>query len=532
MNAPTLGLVLAIASVLVPGTPLRAQGVVAAASPEAAAAGREILAAGGNAIDAAVATAFALAVTEPAMSGLGAGVQILLAAPDRTPVVINGTTFAPAATPTDATRAAVSGHRRAAIPTMVKTWDHAWRRHGSGRLAWAQLLAPAIRFAEDGFVLGPFRHKVLSRHAADLRTRTSAAALMLNPDGTVPAPGSVWRQPVLARTLRRLAEVGADDFYRGEIARRIAADMKAHDGWVTAADLAALPAPREQAALHGTYRGTDLYTLPPPCGGWVVLQILNLLERRSPAELALDSPRRDEAIARSLMTAHAYRQQHPVVDMVEHAAETTERTSKELAARLERKESGETTHFSVVDANGLAVASTTSINTYFGAWVATPELGFLYNDYMIEFEFGQPGHPFAIRPGAMPYSSMSATIAVRDGRPVLAVGSPGSARIISAVAQVTQRWLDGQPIAAAVAAPRLHVVPPDRLYVEDPAATEAASVWRRAAGWELRAVPTDIMIGDRNAYFGGVHAVAEENGRWTGAADPRRDGAVAVQPGT
>ncbi len=505
---------------------LPAQGVVSAASPEAAAAGREILDAGGNAIDAACAVAFSLAVTEPAMSGLGAGMQMLLMKPGGQPLVLNGTSFAPAATPRGADPAALKGHRLATIPTTVRTLDHAWRRHGSGRITWAQLLAPAIRSAEQGFVIGPFRHKVMTRHTKDLQASASAREYFLNPDGSVPAEGTLWKQPVLARTLRRLAEKGADDFYRGDIARAIAADMAANGGWITYEDLANLPPPREQAPLHGTFRGTNIYTLPPPCGGWVVLQILNLLERNPAETLAVNSPRRDELVMKALMLAHTYRREHPVKDMVNHGPETAERISKEKAAELAGKESGETTHFSVVDRNGMAVAVTTSINSYFGAWVAAKDLGFFYNDYMKEFETGQPDHPFALRPGAMPYSSMSATIAAREGRPVLAVGSPGSARIISAVSQVTQRWLAGQPIKDAVAATRLHVVPPDRIYIEDPVAATASTSWRETAGWKLQRLPTDIAISDRNAYFGGVHAVAFENGRWTGAADPRRDGAV------
>ncbi len=460
------------------------------------------------------------------MSGLGAGMQMLFMRPGGEPVVLNGTSFAPAATPADAKPGDLTGHRLATIPTSVRTLDHAWRRHGSGKMTWAQLLAPAIRSAEAGFVLGEFRHKVMRRHAQDLQASASARKYFLRPDGSVPAAGGLWRQPVLARTWHRLAEHGADDFYHGEIARAIAADMAAHGGWISYDDLAGLPPPTEQAPLHGTYRGTDLYTLPPPCGGWVVRQILNILEQQPAALLAPDSSRRDELVAQALMTGHTYRQQHPVVDMINHGPETRERTSKETAAALTAKESGETTHFSVVDQQGMAVAVTNSINSNFGAWVAAEGLGFLYNDYMREFEVASPGHPFALRSGAMPYSSMSATLAARDGRPVLAVGSPGSARIISAVAQVTQRWLDGTSVREAVAAPRLHVVPPRSLYIEDPQAATAAAAWREAAGWRLRPVATDIMLGHRNAYFGGVHAVAFENGRWTGAADPRRDGAV------
>jgi gamma-glutamyltranspeptidase/glutathione hydrolase len=470
--------------------------------------------------------AFSLAVTEPAMSGLGAGMQFLLMKPHAQPVVLNGTTFAPAATPATAVAADLKGHRLSTIPTTVRTLEHAWRRFGSGRLAWAQLLAPAIRQAEQGFVIGPFRHKVLARHARDLAASPSAASLFLLPGGALPPVGKVWVQPVLARTLRRLAERGPDDFYRGEIARAIAADMAKHGGWLKAHDLTELPPPREQAALHGTFRGAEVYTLPPPAGGWVVLQILNLLERHPASALAADTPARDRLVAQALMTGHRHRGQHPVRDMLHHEPETAERISKETAAALAGKESGETTHFSVVDRDGVAVAVTTSINSYFGAMVAAADLGFLYNDYMREFELGKPEHPFALRPGAMPLSSMSATIAARAGRPVLATGSPGSARIISAVSQVVQRWLDGTPIRDAVAAPRVHAVPPDRVYFEDPAAAAASTAWREKAGYRLPTLPTDISIGERNAYFGGVHAVAFESGRWTGAADPRRDGSV------
>ncbi len=156
---------LLLALILVAPVAARAQGVVSAASPEAAAAGREILDAGGNAIDAAVATAFSLAVTEPAMSGLGAGMQVLLMKPGNQPLVLNGTGFAPTATPVDAKPADLKGHRLSTIPTSVRTLDHAWRHHGSGKITWAQLLAPAIRQAEEGFIIGPFRHKVMSRHA-------------------------------------------------------------------------------------------------------------------------------------------------------------------------------------------------------------------------------------------------------------------------------------------------------------------------------------------------------------------------------
>lgn len=506
-----------------------APGVVSAASPEAAAAGREILERGGNAIDAAVAVAFSLAVTEPAMSGLGAGIQILLQSPDQSPLVINGTSRAPAVIPAGVTARDLIAHRATTVPSTVRTLDYAWRHHGSGRVSWADLLAPAIRSAEEGFAIGPFRHLVLVRTAENLRANPSGAALMLNPDGTVPAAGTVWKQPVLARTLRRLAEHGADDFYRGEIARDIAADMAANGGWITAEDLARLPEPREQPALRGTYRGWDVATLAPPASGWVVLQILNVLELSPPSELVPGTATRNDLIVEALKVGHTSNQRSPVHDMADPVAESADRISKETAAGLRAeargRTPGETTHFSLVDSNGMAVAVTTSINNYYGAYVASPRLGFLYNDYMHEFVLDDPAHPFALRGGALPFSSMSAMILARDGQPRMAVGSPGSARIISAVSQVAQLWADGQrDIVGAVATPRWHLIPPDRLYSED-----QPTGWREhfaPRGWRFPEVATDLKLSELNAYFGGVHAIAWENNRWTGAADPRRDGAV------
>lgn len=527
---------LLVALPVAPGQLRAAGGVVSAASPEAAAAGREILERGGNAIDAAVAVAFALGVTEPAMSGLGGGMQMLVYAPNRTPFVINGTSRSPRGVPAGATMADLVAHRATSVPSVVRTLAYAWERHGSGRITWAQLLAPAIRHAEEGFALGTFRHRVLERQAAKLRAHATGRMFMLHADGTVPAEGTIWKQPVLAQTLRRLAERGASDFYHGEIAREIAADMKANGGWITADDLARLPPPREQPAIHGRYRGWDVCTLLPPASGWVVMQILKVLELSDPAALAPGAKTRPELVIEALAVGHTSSRRNPIRDMANPEREIAERTSTETAGRLRaaarERNPGETTHYSLVDGNGMAVAVTASINNYFGALVGSPKLGFFYNDYLTDMIVGDPNHPFALRGDAPPYSSMGATILARDGRPHFAAGSPGSARIISTVAQVVQLWADGQrDISGALAEPRWHVIPPDRLYAEDMGAVPAWRERLEPRGWSIRGAPADMErlgLRGRNAYFGGVHAVAFENGRWTGAADPRRDGVVAV----
>ncbi|KCZ85038.1 gamma-glutamyltransferase [Hyphomonas adhaerens MHS-3] len=504
-------------------------GVVSSASPEATAAGVEILERGGNAIDAAAAVQFALGVTEPAMSGLGGQTQIVLQKPGEPAIVINGTSFAPAGIPdVVAEQDLKTSYSATTVPSTVKVMDFAMRNYGSGNVSWADTLAPAIRYADAGFVIGSFRARVYSRHETDVRANQTVARLFLNPDGTLPQLGDVLRQPVLAATLRRLAEAGADDFYTGEIAAKIAEDMAANGGWITLEDLASTPDPVVMAPLTTSYRGFEVSTLPPPAGGWVVLQALNLLEQTQAEDLDEADATRAAALLVALDIAHTSRAENPELDLVSFGADMSHRIDKATAvALLEDRDHGETTHFSVVDKDGMAVSVTSSIDSYFGSRAASPELGFLYNNYMQTFELA-PGETFSLASHAMPYSSMSTSIVSKDGQPVLVLGSPGSARIISAVTQVISHWVDvDEGIETAVAAPRVHVVIDrkdgrDNAYVEQ--MVEGLDV--DALGFDLANPQTDLIQNGLNAYFGGVHAIALEEGGWRGAADPRRDGTV------
>lgn len=506
-------------------------GVVSSASPEATAAGVEILERGGNAIDAAIAVQFALAVTEPAMSGLGGQTQIIVHPPDGAPFVINGTSYAPFATPADVTAEDTrTGWTASTTPSTVRVADFAYRTYGGGTVSWAELIAPAIRYAEEGFAIGPFRAAVYRRHEADLRADPTVASLFLMPDGAPPQEWDVLRQPVLAGTLRRLAEAGAQDFYTGEIAAQISADMAANGGWVSAEDLAATPEPEVTAPLHSTYRGYDVYTLTPPAGGWAVLVALNALEATPREALDAEDAERATALLGALQTAHRARREDRTGAAQDHEAYIADRIARAPAApapSATEEIAGETTHFSVVDADGMAVSVTSSVDSYFGARVASPTLGFVYNNYMQSFDL-EPGRPFSLVPRAAPYSSMSAAIVARDGAPQLVLGSPGSARIISAVTQVTSHWIDtGAGVEAAVAAARVHLVPDaedgrDNAYLEQ--AIEGLDLG--ALGFDETTPQTDLSIRGLNAYFGGVHAIALEAGGWRGAADPRRDGAV------
>ncbi len=512
--------------------PDKAAGVVSAATPDAAAAGVEILEAGGNAVDAAVAIAFALGVTEPFGSGLGGQIVLLIHPPDGEPFVINGSSLAPRGVPSNATTIDLEGHKASTVPSTAKVLDLAWRKCGSGRMGWDRLLAPAIRRAEDGYKIGPYQHGVLRRHVDSLKESPMLAELFLRPDGSVPQRDSTFRQPRLAETLRRLAHHGADDFYTGSIAAEIVQDMQSNGGWIAAADLAEFPEPQIVAPLHRDYRGWDVYTLPPPFGGWVVLQALEILERAPEADVRPTSPLHSVWMAEALRVGHRRRQEEPIRNLLDYEQEVASRfrskSIKRLIKSFSRPESDETTHFSVVDADGLAVSATASINAFYGALVAHPNLGFPYNDYMRDFVDASPDHPYALAPGAMAYSSMSATIIARDGCPQLVLGSPGSKRIISTVAQVITHWIDGpHDVVKAVAAPRMHVLAEESMLCveqEQIRPAELADLERR--GFRV-VLPISSQTRNRmNPYFGGVHAVAWEQGAWRGAADPRRDGAV------
>lgn len=503
-------------------------GTISAGSPEAVDAGIQILNQGGNAIDAAIAVAFALAVTEPAQSGLGGQAQFLLHMPGKEPIIINGTSFSPSRIPENIIRKDLIKHKASTVPSLVKALGFLWENHGSKTITWQDILKPAIEYAESGFLLEEFRYKVLQLKAEELGSDPVTRKLFLSDGGSIYEKSSHWKQLVLARTLKRLAENGPEDFYTGDIAKKIAEDIKNNGGWITISDLKNFPDPTAQQPLRGTYRGYEIYTMPPPGGGWVIIQALNILELHPKNELNPDSNTRIKLIAHALHLAHQSRRDNPINNLIEYKNDVMLKTSKDEARRLlHNSTGGETTHFSVADKNGMIVSATLSINNYFGSKSASPDLGFLYNDYMNEFKLNDPEHPFNLNPNAMPYSSMTPTILLKDGVPVMAIGSPGSERIISAIVQVISLWIDaGLKIEDAVAYPRIHVTPDRTTYLESNDFFKEEIANLEEAGFIFAAPPSEIIVNELNPYFGGINAVAYEDNEWRGAADPRRDGSV------
>ena len=502
-------------------------GVVSAGSPEAVSAGLDILKQGGNAFDASIAVAFALGVTEPAQSGLGGQAQFLIYKPGEEPIIINGTSFSPLQLPENISKQDLIKHKATTVPSMVKVLNYLWKNYSAG-LDWNKLLNPAIGFAETGFPLAEFRHKVLKYNLKELRADSVTSELFLGTNCSIINKDVMWKQPVLANTLKQLAEKGAEDFYSGHIAQKIAKDMKINNGWITNDDLNNFPEPKKQKPLKGTYRGYEIYSMPPPGGGWVIIQALNILEQFPSEKLTLKSNDRLTLIAQALQIAHRSRSEEPIEDLINYQENVKLKTDKNQAKKIiDDYLRGETTHFSVVDKNGMVVSATLSVNNYFGSKAASPELGFLYNDYMNEFKINEPGNPFNLRPDAMPYSSMTPTILMKDGKPIMAIGSPGSERIISAIVQVISLWIDaGLNIEEAVTYPRIHVTPDKIIYIESDNLSEMQKYKLTNSGFFFEQPPSDIIIKGLNPYFGGINAIAFESGEWKGAADPRRDGTV------
>lgn len=546
------------------------RGLVAAGHPAAAEAGREMLRKGGNAVDAAVATAFALGVVEPMMSGLGGsgGMVVWDAQAGRADFL---EFYATAGARVDTTLHLATeplGARAVAVPGEVAGLLAAHERWG--RLTRQEVMAPAIRLAEEGFPVHAMLARVVQSDSAKLAA--SAARDLFLPGGRPLPPGAHLRQPELAATLRRIAAEGRDGFYRGPVAAAIVRALEGSGNPITLDDLAGYE-PRWRRPICGTYLGRTVLTASPPLSGAQVVASLNLLELQDWSTLGL--PHRDvrafDALTTSLRAARADRDAYsgdPASAWIPAAALASERwAARRLAdatARPERqapgdprgvitqpegrcaqldpwrdappppslpareapdddgddmREGGETTHLSVVDAEGNAVALTITQGLYFGSgvWVA----GTFLNSAMANFR--APDAPSnAIGPGRIPATTTAPTIVLdADGRTEVVIGSPASGRIPPAIAQTLLYTLQfGLDPYTAVSLPRIYPwTSSRRVQLEQGFAGEVLG-GARTLGWELQQhPPTDF-------FFGGVTVLVRRDGRWIGAADPRRSGEV------
>ena len=523
-----------------PATLGLSEGAVATAFAQATEAALEILEAGGNAVDAAVAAAWALSVCEPSGSGLGGQTILLVHLADGRIRVIDGHSHAPAAaSPAVITKAQQrASYRATTIPSTTATLSYAQRKYG--RLPAARLLQPAIRLAEEGYRVTALQHRQAVWVAAKLRA-TSACRLFLR-EGNPLRVGEIFRQPQLAATLRRLAVCGAEDFYLGGIARLIAQDMQLNGGLVTEADLAHLALPVEREPISIEYRGHRIVTVPPPGGGAQILVALKLIEQLAPSDFGGNEEEWYETIALACFGAFRERERNARgpdgLTLSESNRYLSEERAQQIAAWLlaqrpiprdeHRTEGpGDTTHLSVVDRHGNVVALTQSIQSLFGAKVAHPALGFLYNNYL--FTCPRYAHPYALGSCALPRSNAAPTLVFRSsasgGGPLLALGAAGSRRITSSILQVLSSVIDrGMDVTDAVSAPRLHPLLSGKIWIEQPAASSPLIA-------KLQARFPKVEIKARHDFkMGSVQAIQLlPAGRILGTADPRRDGTAAIE---
>lgn len=495
-------------------------GMVASAHYRATEAGLAILQAGGNAFDAAIATSLALAVVEPAGSGIGGmGMATVHVGSEGQTFVLPGPCRAPRLATPEAVKASPSrynGYRAVAVPAYLSVLDALATRYAS--MPTSELVRPAAELAEHGFVLTPLQASIIEQYQRGL-AKSALASQFLDEDGSPRPMGTKVLQPQLGRTLRRLGEAGLRDFYDGEVAARLAEDMQAHDGFIDAADLAAVPVPQETAPLRGNFRGQEVRTAGPPAGGQALLQMLNLYTVLAEPDLNPDSPAGAELIAATIRQARLDRRTYrmarpedPDLTSMDHAEAVGPDVRRWLGE-------GETSHLSVMDAKGNAVGLTQSIERSFGAKVACEELGFIYNGYLKGFKIEAKRHPHFLRPGAVARSNAAPTILLEDGRPRLVIGSTGSERMVSGIFQVLVREATQSPFEA-VAAPRLHATPDGELLIE----------WGRFPDETRKRLAGRYSVTKTDDYaflFGGLQLVARREGLLVGVAEPRRDGAAA-----
>ncbi len=531
------------------------RGMVVAQEARAARVGVEILERGGNAVDAAVATGFALAVTYPRAGNIGGGGYMVIHLAreqfdtaidyrETAPGAITRETFLDANGEADPTRSRDSA-LAIGVPGTVAGLALAHAKYGSGNLSLAELIAPAIALAREGIPIEADVADSLPRSQARLGRWPSTSKVFFHADGRVRARGEILVQSDLAETLTAIARRGPRAFYEGEIAQRISTAVRAAGGLMTPRDLEAY-APIERTPVYGRYRGHDIIAMPPSSsGGVILLEMLNILEGFK--NLAADEASRLHLVIETMKLAYADRAAYlgdpasveaPLARLLsrQYADELRARINPERARPAADIRSGgvpaheghNTTHYSVVDRFGNAVATTTTLNFSYGVGLIAEGTGVLLNNELDDFA-AKPGAANAYGltggdanapgPGKRPLSSMSPTIVLKDGKVLLVTGSPGGSRIITTVLQVILNVIDrGMSIAQAVAAPRLHHQwSPDVVVVERGFPPELI----RALVERGHSVVQDLPFASANSILVTPSGLA-------GAADNRTNGALAI----
>lgn len=539
--------------------PVRAQhGMVVAQEPLAADVGLQVLKNGGNAVDAAIAVGFALAVTHPSAGNIGGGGFMLIRLANGKTTFLDFREAAPAKASRDMylddkgnpTKESIFGWRSSGIPGTVAGLALAHKKFGTQK--WQQLVDPAVKLAADGFIVSPTLSHSLMHDNTALATDPTSKRIFTR-DGNPYQAGETIKQPELGETLNRIAQLGAKGFYEGKTAKELAAQMRQQGGLITEADLKGYKV-MERPVLEGDYKSFHIITAPPPSAGGIgLLQMLAMLDGTGYESDGPDSAKAVHYEAEAMRRFYADRSEYlgdpsfynvPIKDLLSKAYVEWRRKSidpahatpseliapglpKAQAAHVSQFENSETTHFNVVDAKGNAVAVTYTLNNSYGNGITVPNLGFLLNDEMDDF-VAKPGVPNmfgvtggdanAIEPGKRPLSSMTPTIVTKGGKLFMVTGAPGGTRITTGVMQVVLDVLDFHMNPQdAVDLPRFHEQwKPDVLYLQNGFPPQAAEALR-AMGYEIKPV-------------GGVarvEAIVVNNGSLEGGTESRLNGKVA-----
>lgn len=531
------------------------RGMVVSQNAIASGVGAAILRRGGNAVDAAVAIGFALAVTLPRAGNIGGdGFMLVHDAKTGEQVFFDFRSVAPKAATlamyidNQGKEASIAsrGYLAPSVPGTVAGLGMAHKRFG--KLAWKDVVAPAIALARDGVALTPDEAFVFSWGKERLSTSAAAKAAYYRPDGSLYRAGEILRQPDLAWTLTQIAERGADGFYKGPVAERFAADMKAHGGLITLDDLASYRAV-ERKPLRGTYRGLEVVTAPPAsAGGATLLNMLNILEGFDLKSYGAGSAQALHIMAETMKLGYADRYRFlgdtdfvtaPVRGFISKAyaqerAKLIDPAKATPAQQLRagdpaRFESPSTTHFSVADADGNVVSTTYTLGADFGSGVMIAGTGVLLNNQMNNFDHenaakalreGTPPPLNAMAPGKRMLSTMMPTMIFKDGKPWLVTGTPGGSTIIDTVLQIVVNVVDFKlNVEEATHQPRIFQDTGKTLRVEPNFNPDTV----RLLGTMGHTIVSDETMGS-------AQSIMIENGYFLGAADPRRPGALAIPP--
>ena len=515
------------------------KGMVASAFPDATKAGVSILRKGGNAVDAACATALALGVCEPQASGLG-GQSMAIIHVDGKSIAIDGSSRSPSLANSlkyQKKSRSLVGYRATTVPSTVAVLGFLHERYG--RLEWPKIVRPAIRIAEHGYKITKLQHDLQEREMKNFnKVKSKSGAKYFLKDGVVPYDiGDRFIQEDLADTLRNISAHGYRTFYHGQIAKKIDQDMRKNRGLIRAEDLAWIPEPIERLPISRAYRHVSVVTLPPPAAGRTLLLVLMMLNHLPSSFLRSSKPISYHFIAETFRKAFLHRVQRPFNSNTYHqikdklhlergfAKQMADSIHNKMDATLPMEEpffgGDDTTHLSVMDDEGNAVGITQSIELAYGSKAAADGLGFLYNNYMSAFEFTNPNHPYFIRPNAIPWTSVAPALVFHKGKLWMVVGSPGSQRIFSAVSHFLSRVIDGNlPMNEAIDRPRFHCTIGGVISIEDGGFEDELLDYLADIGYT-------ITKKERYSFYhGAIHAVIKKQTSqgYQGVAEVRRDG--------